>query len=227
MNCMIDQLAIGDKASFDDFCASLKQRIIHAPKKKSIKETVPFSNRTYDFSAINGEVYWEERQLDYIFEIIADSPEELERKKAFFSSWVMNVMNESIFDPFEPGFHYLGTFEDIDYDDDESIEKSTITVVFMAYPYKIANVQTIYNIGIPAASNVTANVVNDSSHRIAPTLITNVGIEIQRDGTIFAVPAGEVTDDSFMLEAGANALTISNPSDTDCVLTVKFFCEVF
>ena len=42
---MIDQLIIGGLAK------SKKK----PPKKKSIKETVPFSNVTYDFTAINGE----------------------------------------------------------------------------------------------------------------------------------------------------------------------------
>jgi predicted Ser/Thr protein kinase len=78
---MLDQLIIGDKGSCDDFEASVKERVIHPPKKKSIKKTIPFSNVTHDFSAINGEVYWEERTLEYIFEIIANSAEELEEKK--------------------------------------------------------------------------------------------------------------------------------------------------
>lgn len=40
---MIDQLIIGDKASFDDFGASVATRKIKMPKKKSIKETVPLT----------------------------------------------------------------------------------------------------------------------------------------------------------------------------------------
>ena len=74
---MIDQLIIGDKASCDDYGASVASRKIVPPKKKEIKETVPFSNVTYDFSAINGEQYWEERELEYTLEIIAPTPEEL------------------------------------------------------------------------------------------------------------------------------------------------------
>ena len=109
---MIDQLIIGGKASFDDFGASVSERKISYPKKKSIKKTVPFANVTYDFSKINGELYWEERTLEYIFEIMADTPEMLEQKKQAFSNWVMNVMNEKIYDPFIPDYHYLGTYED-------------------------------------------------------------------------------------------------------------------
>ena len=63
---MIDQLIIGKIASYDDFGASVAERKIIKPKKKSIKETVPFSNVTHDFSAIDGELYWEEASLEYI-----------------------------------------------------------------------------------------------------------------------------------------------------------------
>ena len=69
---LIDQLTIKSTSSYDDFEASIKERMIGAPKKKIIKETVPFSNETHDFSGINGEIYWEERTLKYVFEIIAN-----------------------------------------------------------------------------------------------------------------------------------------------------------
>jgi len=224
---MVDQLMIGTKASFDDFDASLKERIIQAPSKKSIRETVPFSNVTYDFSAINGEIYWTERVLEYVFEIIANSPEEMERKKALFSGWVMNVMNENIYDPFEPGWHYVGTFDKIDYEDDECMEKTTITVLFVAYPYKIANEETVYNILVPGRSEVTEIITNDSCHRLTPTFITEVPLNISFGNVAYALHAGETTDDSCKFEIGETALNVLSAQADDYVLTVKFYKEVF
>ena len=93
---MLDQLRIGDKYSYDDFFASVAERKIKKPKKKKIKDTVPYSNKTYDFSAINGEVYWEERELEYILELDADTPEELEERKIALSSWLMNVIDTTV-----------------------------------------------------------------------------------------------------------------------------------
>ena len=92
---MLDQLIIADTGSYDKFGASIKEREIHAPKKKTIKDTVPFSNATYDFTAINGEIYWQERTMKYIFEIVENTPEELEERKMKFSNWVMNVMEQN------------------------------------------------------------------------------------------------------------------------------------
>lgn len=224
---MLDQLIIGEKASFDDFGASLAQITVKAPKKKTIKETVPFANVTYDFSAIDGELYWEERDIECIFEIIAPTPEDLERKKTAFSSWVMNVMQENIISPFDPDYHYIGTYDDMDYKDEESVEKTTATVKFTAYPYKIANVPKEYNFVISAATNETVIIVNDSSHRLTPTIITNAEIIIKLDNASYSIPAGEITDSIFKFETGVNTLTIQNVNNTECAVTVKFSEEVF
>ena len=224
---MYDQLIIGNKASVDDFDASLAARAISAPAKKSIKETVPFSNKTYDFSAINGEVYWNERTLEYVFEIVADTPYELECKKAAFSDWIMNVMEEEIFDPYEPGWHYVGTYEDMSYEDDESIEKTTATVTFTAYPYKIANKPTVCSIALSASGAGELKIINESSHRLVPVLTASAAVQIISGGKTYDMAAGEVVDDSFMVQAGANSLTIINQSTETCEFSVKFHREVF
>ena len=224
---MLDQLIIGDKNSVEDFDASLKERAISAPEKKSIKETVPFSNITYDFSAINGELYWNERELEYVFEIIAMNPEELERKKARFSNWVMNVMNECIYDPFDPDWHYLGTFDSIDYADEECVEKTTITVRFTVYPYKVANNLTVFDFVLPAGASIEKVVTNQSSHRITPTFTAGAALTLQIGSRTYALAKGTTTDASFKLEPGETVMSVTNSGSASCELTVEFHCEVF
>ena len=222
---MLDQLIIGNKASYDDFEASVAIRKLNKPKKKSIKETVPFSNVTYDFSAINGEVYWEERELEYVFEIEADTPEELEAKRTAFSSWVMNVQNEEIHDPFIPNYHFIGTYDDIDEDDDESIEKTTVTVKFKAYPYMIANEAKVFAVGVVAGAESTVAIVNESSHRITPTFNSDIAFTLKMGNASYGISDGETTDDSFKLPVGTNTLTLT-ASETGTV-NISFFEEVF
>lgn len=224
---MIDQLIISNKASHDDFDATVKERHISAPAKKVIKETVPFSNITYDFSAMNGELYWEERALEYVFEIVAPTPQEMESKKAAFTSWVMNVMGESIYDPYEPDWHYHATFDSIDFDDDETFEKTTVTVKFSAYPYKIANSLTTYAFTIPANDEKTVTVINDSSHRLTPVLTTDKALTIQKSNAVYTIAAGKYEDDTFRLEPGASILTITNNTGSACTFQVEFYEEVF
>lgn len=221
---MFDQLIIGDKHSLYDFEASVAERRIHKPKKKSIKETVPFSNVTHDFSAINGEMYWEERELEYVFEIIADSAEELEAKKQPFISWIMNVMNEKLYDPFITDYHFLATYSEMDEDDSE-IEKSTITVKFTAYPYMIADVKRVHVFPMTETES-TVKVINNSSHRITPTITTNVECILKKGNSSFGLPVGKITDDKFMLAPGETQLAIRSTSGSG-TLKIEFYEEVF
>lgn len=231
---MIDQLIIGEKASFDDFGASLATRNIGMPTKKSIKETVPFSNVTYDFSKINGELYWEERELEYVFEIIASTPERLEELKTAFASWVMNVHQEEIHDPFIPLHHFVGTFDDIDFEDEESLDKTTVTVTFTAYPYKVANQPTVFEETSSMDTRKRLIVENTSSHRVNAVLslacatedealwdyalivesngiiestITKRGVELANVPLI--LPVGVSAFSFFCLDAEAGSYTLS------------------
>lgn len=221
---MIDQLIIGNKHSYDDYEASVKERTINAPTKKKIKETVPFSNTTYDFSAINGEIYWDERSLEYVFEITANTPEELEDKKQAFLAWVMNVAGESLEDPFIPDYHFVATFDDVGIDDSE-IEKTTIGVTFSAYPYMIANAARLYDVRLSAGEAVDIVAENKSSHRLTPTFASDVAFTVTKDGIVFSVPSGETKDDSFKLDVGYNALTLQ--ATENGTVTIFFYEEVF
>ena len=205
---MLDQLKIGDKYSYDDFGASVASRVISPPKKKVIKETVPFSNIAYDFSKIDGELYWEERELEYTFEILGDSPEDLEAKKTAFSCWIMNIMGEEIHDPYEPNFHYLGTFDELVYADEDCVEKTVATVKFSAYPYKIANEATQYTFKL--SPTAFPKIQNDSAHRVVPTVTAEYPFSATMNGVTYNFPAGESRDYIFAFEGGLNDVDLKS-----------------
>jgi hypothetical protein len=221
---MLDQLTIGEKSSIDDFDASLKTLWIEKPKKKKIKDTVPFSNITHDFSKINGEIYWEEGKIECVFEIIADSPEELEQKKTEFSAWVMNVMDEKIFSPYDPDYYFLATYDDMKFEDEDSLDKTTATVDFSAYPYKIATYMKSKKIALTSGVEQSAIITNNSAHRIAPTIETNANCNITFGGISYGLTAGK-WEDVIFLKVGANTITLR--SETDCNVTITFSEEMF
>lgn len=230
---MIDQLIIGDKASYDDFSASMASRKIGNPKKKSITATVPYSNVTYDFSKINGELYWEQRPLEYVFEIIASTPEKLEELKTDFSAWVMNVLNEEIHDPFIPEYHFVGTFDDISFADEETLDKTTVTVKFKAYPYKIANLPTVIE-GDLSGPNVSHQIAlgNRSSHRIAATVrISSIYgiIKVICDIGGSIVDIFPETTVSVYIPEGVQTVELKPSGSLGCVgdYTISFREEVF
>ena len=218
---MIDQLIIEDKASFDDFGASVRERKINAPTKKIIKETVPFSNTTYDFTKINGEPYWEEGSVEYIFEILADTPEELEEKKIAFSNWIMLVQENKLYDPFLKDYHFKATFAEIDFDDSE-IEKSTISVKFSTYPFKISNEKKVYSFNIGVGNEVTTAIINDSSCKIVPTIETTENITVKMNDSTFGLSSGTTESENFEFETGVVELTIKNTSENEATVVISF-----
>lgn len=137
---MIKQLIINGKKSYDDFDLYISERTISQPKKKSIKESVPFSNVVYDFSDINGEIYWEERTLKYVFDFAELSTEEVEVAKSKALTWLMNVHDTDIYDPYIGDYHFHGSFESDSWSED--FGAGTLTINFSVYPYKISNSDT-------------------------------------------------------------------------------------
>lgn len=222
---MLDQIRIGDKYSLDDFFFSMRERKISEPTKKSIKETVPFSNKTYDFSNINGELYWNERSLEYVFECIMPTPEEIEVAKVAFSNWLMLIQEANLYDPFIEDYHFVATFEDISYEDE--VEKTTATVKFSAYPFKIANKKTSAGFTVNAGEEITVVVANNSGRKLPPTIYSDFGASLKLNDVIFGIPAGETTDSTFNLEVGRNIITITNNSDAGGAISFSFFEEVF
>lgn len=215
---MLDQLTIGEKKSLDDFDASISGRRIGIPAKKSIKETFLFSSKSHDFSKMNGELYWEERELEYEFEITAATPSELEQKKTAFSNWIMNVMNEKIHDPFIPGYHFVGTFEAMEYEDDESLEKTVATVTFKAYPFKIENEEILISDTVSgSALSSTFYIDSSSSRRISVDFCTDRSMSLTVGDKRFAfsgITPGKddltVFENAFDLEPGTNEILISD-----------------
>lgn len=134
---MIKQLIIDGKKSYDDFNVYIGTRNISQPKKKSVKESVPFSNVVYDFSKLDGEIYWDERTLKYEFDIAELSTEEMEIAKSKLLNWLLNVHDTDIYDPYIGDYHFHGSYDSDSWTED--FEKGTITVSFSVYPYKISN----------------------------------------------------------------------------------------
>lgn len=223
---MIDQLRIGEKASFDDFLASVAERHIKMPKKKSIKDTVPFSNKTYDFSGINGEVYWEERELEYVFEITADTPEELEELKSRFSAWVAGVHEQELHDPHIPDHHFVATYDDMDPEDDEGLDKTTLTVTFTAYPYKVANYPKVGEVTVPASGAVEVVLLNESDHPV-PLTVVSEGITLEIGLRTYVFGAGTITDETVKLPTGLTSVKLRNTATAERTVRLSFYEEVF
>lgn len=186
---MIKQLVINGLKSYDDFGMLIATRKISQPKKKAIKETIPFSNKVYDFSNINGEVYWEERTLEYTFDIAEFTTEEMEETKTKVLDWIMNVHDADIYDPYIGDYHFHGSFDGDSWEED--FGGGTLGFAFTVYPYKISNFDNVI-------SKASKNLFDDNYEnytRPSDYLICPINLEIGETYTLSAIlPDTPMTD---------------------------------
>ncbi|MBR5878361.1 MAG: hypothetical protein IKY91_02325, partial [Akkermansia sp.] len=177
--------------------------------------------------AIGGEVFWEERELEFVLELTARDPAGLEYKKTRLANWLMNVQAARIFDPHDLEHYFLGTYSSLSFEDDESVEYTVCTVVFKAYPYKIAVKPTTYVLEVPGSTTRSFLVRNESGHPVIPQVTCNHAVAITLSDVEYTFQAGTVKSSTFKLPPGMLELTVANQQDTDGTVTVRFYEEVF
>lgn len=171
----MDGIRIAGRHSWDDFGLYIKTRNIALPARKRIRQTVPFCHGSYDFSALGGEVAYEDRTLSYTFDIAADTLSDLEAEKAAVSAWLALVQETEIRDDVVPGCHFVGSTSALSWSPDENGYQGELSVQFVCYPFKISDApravvlegtspKTLYLTGFGAAvkaiSDSTTTVTN-------------------------------------------------------------------
>lgn len=218
---MIKQLIINGLRSYDDFGLMIAARKISQPKKKIVKESIPFSNVVYDFSNLNGEIYWEERTLEYSFDIAEFTTEEMEEIKSDVLNWLLNVHDVDIYDPYIYGYHFHGSFDSDSWDED--FGAGVLNISFTVYPYMIANDYDENIINVVKDEVVEDVITNKSSHRISPTIIVDGTITFSLNGTSYSISTGTYDDDDLFLLVGENKLIVNGEG----TITFRFIKERF
>lgn len=211
-----DGIRIKDLHSYRDFDLYIKSRHISLPEKKSIRETVPFMNGYYDFSALNGSPTWNERIIEYAFDVIGNTPQELEAEVARVIDWLGNVHDEDIFDDTLPNQHWHGSYESCDVDYDDSGESAEIKVAFVVHPFKIANEAIVHSL---TAGTYT---IKNAGMAVAPYVESTATGAIQIGNYVSAIPANESIHLGIDLERGDNSVIVTGEG----TITLRYFEEV-
>lgn len=97
-----------------EFGIAMESASIGFPAKKKIKETVPFMNGYYDFSTIgsNGEIMYEEREIDITFGIPAQNKEELQYMYSQILEWCVDISKSQIIFDSMPDYYFEGEVTD-------------------------------------------------------------------------------------------------------------------
>lgn len=197
-----DGIRVGTLHSYRDYGLSIKSRNIGLPTKKSIRETVPFMNGYYDFSALNGSPAWGERTISYAFDVIAVTTVELDAAVSKVMDWLCNIHDEDIFDDDMPIYHWHGSYESSSVDWDETGLQAEISVTFVCYPFKIANNRTVLNM------TTGRYTVKNLGMAVAPIVKSDASgtIYIGSYGSVF--PANAEVKLGIDLERGENTVTV-------------------
>lgn len=213
---MTDGIRTGDVHSYGTHGLYIRTRNISLPEKKSIRQTIPFMNGYYDFSALNGAPAWNERQIEYAFDATEDTPAALDEKVSEVMDWLGNIHDEDIFDDTVLGFHFHGSYESSSIKWDENGLKAEISVTFVCHPFKIANFDTILSL------STGEHAVYNSGMAVIPSAYSASAAAIQIGSYATSIPAGENVQLTVTLERGKNNVRVSG----DNPVTLKYRREV-
>ena len=187
-----------------DFGIEYATSSIGMPAKKLARESVPFTNGSYDFSKVYGELFYDDRTLAYSFELLADSPEELHGDVARLVSWLSSIHDSEIRDDQIPHYHFVGSCSacDVEYDDD--LLKAVVTASFEAYPFRIADGRS------EAVLFVGDNTVRNSGMSARITVIPDGTVTIAL-GPLRQTFSGETVANIYLAH-GDNVVTVSGGS---------------
>ncbi|CAM2361103.1 hypothetical protein LISE100100_00370 [Listeria seeligeri] len=213
-----------NKHSFFDYGLVCKEKNIGFPEKNKIKEVVPFSSKTYDFSTMYGVQTYSERELSYTFYVYDDvnsSIEAMTAKKIRAANWLLNSTQTMLMDDDVEGYYFLAEVTDVDFPEEGLMGQ--LKVSFTAYPFKIRTEQegsdfwdafnfeadmsqstTFYIAGTETVTIMNLG-TNDSSVEIESTGL----MEITNEKGVFKAPKGISQSDNFFFSPGKNVLTIS------------------
>lgn len=211
-----DGIRINGKHSYGDFGLFLKSRNIGLPDKKSIRETVPFMNGYYDFSALNGAPAWNERTIEYSFDVTNDSPVELDYFVSHVLDWLANVHDEDIHDDTVYGYHWHGSYDSANVNWDETGMAAEIKVSFVVHPFKIADEPTEYTL-----TAGTHKIINNGM-AVAPYVLSSAAAAIQIGTYVSSISANQKIQLEIDLERGENNVLITG----DGTVTLSYFEEV-
>lgn len=182
------------------FCIS--SRSLSAPIKKSVRKTIPFMSGSYDFSQIYGKTFYEDRELGYVFDLISDSPSELELEITKINEFVSLVHEANIYDDDLPYYHFRGSFRTCEVERDEFGLSASVTVVFDVYPFRISN--DLCEVRVEVGDNIITNKGFAARMTVVPDKTMTILV-----GSLRQTFSGEAVAD-IALEHGDNTITVTN-----------------
>lgn len=131
-------IELNGKHSYRDFGLYLNTRSVSFPERQSVTSTVPYMSGYYDFSFLYGGPYYGSRELIYTFDLLADTPQELETLKNRVVAWAASAAESRIYDDYDPDYFFVGSSSTAEFAEDEALPEcgGVLTLRFVCQPYR-------------------------------------------------------------------------------------------
>lgn len=203
-----------------------ENKIINAPPKKKITDSVPFMHGVYDFSTVgsNGEQVYDTRTITVTLRIIAYSVEESYIRYRQALDWLMDSGKQQLKFDFMPEFYFMAEVQDAP-SWDKFLRYGLLTVDFVCDPFKYSTsymgddiwdtfcfltdyTQCTNEFTINGATLVT---MYNNGRLITPVINCSTAMALSFNGKNYALLSGDNKPWGLKLQNGKNDLTFYTP----------------
>lgn len=117
----------------------LTERTAPTPEEQEITESVPYRQGSYDFSMIDNERFFSNREITYKLLYVG---EKYHNRKGFEQELKRQLMPhnwDKLVDTHEPTYYWRAKCKSVEVDDNSDNETLEASIVFNAYPYAYTN----------------------------------------------------------------------------------------
>lgn len=117
----------------------LTERTAPTPEEQEIAESVPYRQGSYDFSMIDNERFFNNREITYKLLYVG---EKYHNRKGFEQELKRQLMPhnwDKLVDTHEPTYYWRAKCKSVEVDDNSDNETLEASIVFNAYPYAYTN----------------------------------------------------------------------------------------
>lgn len=196
---------VDDMHSVRNFGMCYASKSVSPPPKQVVRKSIPYRNGSVDFTCINGEEYYGDREVVYVFDVIGDTPFEVTKKVEDFCAWLAPLSDVDIHDDEMPRHHWHGGCDSIDVDWNDDGYYAKITATFILYPFMIAD--NISKLTVKVGDNYVYNEGRPARLTVKPTGST-VTIQV---GSVKQTFIGETVAD-LSIPSGYSTIKVTGGS---------------
>ncbi|MFC0906362.1 distal tail protein Dit [Clostridium sp. MT-14] len=218
-------ITFNGRHSLKDMGLYAEDKVINAPSKKKIMDSVPFMHGQYDFSTVgsNGEQVYDTRTVTVTLRIIAYNVEELHIIYRQALEWLMDSGKQKLQLDFMPEFYFMAEVQDAP-DWDKFLRYGLLSVDFVCDPFKYSTSYmgddiwdtfcfltdyTQYTNEFTIDEETTV-VMYNNGRMITPVINCSAAMTLTYGGKTYNLVAGDNKPWGLKLQNGKNELAFSS-----------------